>query len=85
VQVFNILGTPSRDKQETRQGNNPHAKSVGGSQMKKGNLVKFIEWNDPYKGKVGVVLQVRDFDAWVYLPETNEKRWRIVRHLELVK
>jgi len=53
--------------------------------MKKGSLVKFTEWNDPCKGKVGVVLQVRDFDAWVYLPETNEKRWRLVRNLELVK
>ena len=53
--------------------------------MKKGSLVKFIEWNDPFKGKVGVVLLALDFDALVYLPETNEKRWRMVRHLELVK
>ena len=53
--------------------------------MKKGSLVKFIEWNDPYKGKVGVVTKARDFDVWVYLPETNERRWRLVRNLELVK
>ncbi len=53
--------------------------------MKIGNLVKFIEWNDPYKDKVGVVLRVSQWDIWVHLPETNEKIWRLSRHLELVK
>ncbi len=53
--------------------------------MKKGNLVKFIEWNDPHKDKVGVVLRVSHWDIWVHLPETNEKTWRLARHLELVK
>jgi len=53
--------------------------------MKIGNLVKFIEWNDPYKDKVGVVLRVSQWDIWVHLPETNEKTWRLSRHLELVK
>ena len=53
--------------------------------MKKGNLVKFIEWNDPHKGKVGVVLLVRQWDVLVHLPDTNEKICRLPRHLELVK
>jgi hypothetical protein len=53
--------------------------------MKKGNLVKFIEWNDPHKGKVGIVLRVNPWDVWVNLPETNELVLRLSRHLELVK
>ena len=56
--------------------------------MKKGNLVKFIEWNDPHKDKVGVVLRVsrgRTWDILVHLPETNEKTFRLARHLELIK
>jgi len=54
--------------------------------MKKGSLVKFIEWNDPHKDKVGVVLRVSHWgDIWVHLPETNEKTYRLARHLELVK
>ena len=32
--------------------------------MKKGNLVKFIEWNDPHKDKVGVVLRVDNGMSW---------------------
>ena len=53
--------------------------------MKKGNIVKFIEWNDPHKDNVGVVLRVIHWYIWVHLPETNEKTWRLARHLELVK
>ena len=53
--------------------------------MKIGSLVKFIEWNDPYKGKVGVVLQIRSFDTLVHIPDTNEKICRLPRHLELVR
>jgi len=53
--------------------------------MKIGNLVKFIEWNDPHKGKVGVILLVRQWDVLVHLPDTNEKTWRLARHLEVVK
>ena len=52
--------------------------------MKKGSLVKFIEWNDPHKGSIGVVLRVSGWDIWVHLPETNEKAFRLARHLELV-
>jgi len=53
--------------------------------MKIGSLVKFIEWNDPHKDKVGVVLRVNHWDVLVHLPDTNEKTWRLARHLELVK
>ena len=54
--------------------------------MKKGSLVKFIEWNDPHKDKVGVVLRVSHWgDILVHLPEVNEKTYRLARHLELVK
>ena len=53
--------------------------------MKIGSLVKFIEWNDPHKDKVGVVLRVNHWDVLVHLPDTNEKICRLPRHLGLVK
>ena len=53
--------------------------------MEKGNLVKFIDFTDPQYDKVAVVLQVWQWDVQVHVPETNEKTWRLARHLELVK
>ena len=54
--------------------------------MKIGSLVKFIEWNDPHRGSIGVVLRVSHWgDILVHLPEVNEKTYRFARHLELVK
>ena len=53
--------------------------------MKIGSLVKFIEWNDPHAGKFGIVTLVGIYDIQVCVPETNEKTWRLVRHLELVE
>ena len=51
--------------------------------MKIGSLVKFIEWDDPYAGKFGIVTLVGLWDIQVRVPETNEKIWRLVRHLDL--
>ena len=53
--------------------------------MKIGSLVKVIEWDDPYAGKFGIVTLVGLWDIQVRVPETNEKIWRLVRHLELVE
>ena len=53
--------------------------------MKIGNLVKFIEWNDPHKDKLGIVTMVDRWYVQVCVVETNEKMWRFARHLELVK
>ena len=54
--------------------------------MKIGDVVKFIAWNDTaYKDKLGIVLHIRSYDILVHIPETNEKMWRLARHLELVK
>ena len=53
--------------------------------MKIGNLVKFIEWDDPYAGKFGIVTLIGLWDVQVRVPETNEKIWRLARHLELVE
>ena len=53
--------------------------------MKIGSLVKFIEWDDPYAGKFGIVTLIGLWDVQVRVPETNEKIWRLARHLELVE
>ena len=53
--------------------------------MKIGNLVRFVGRDDPYKDKLGVITLVDRWDVQVRIPETNEKIWRLSRHLELVK
>ena len=50
--------------------------------MEKGNLVKFIDWNDTHYDKVKLVYKVWQWeDILVHVPETNEKMWRLARHL----
>ena len=53
--------------------------------MKKGDIVKFVGWNDPHKDKLGIITMVNPLDIQVHIPEINERICRLRRHLELVK